>query len=216
MDLEVIILFSNEVEIIGITPPSLFPPNPPLEFCIETCKTDRLFIPNKKPDILYVLSVSVTISLSNFKIIPTPVGKKLIIEAVKNIKVMYTAAEHCQSVHTAHFKIPFCMFVLFEKAHHEVTDICIAVEYISINKLDCRCLLISTLIFACPILKSCHNCQCESSCDQPVDCCCQELLDPCETSSCQTDLCTVKTYSPLSDCSTIYHNQSEIPGYYGQ
>lgn len=150
---------SNQtIEILGITPSSHFPECSQCTACTQVCETDLLTLPCSKPSMECILSVCVNVSICSSKIICTPLGKKLVIEAIKQIKVMYISAESCQSVHTAHFEIPFCLFILLDDPCSEVCDVCIVIEHISAKKIDCRSLSVSTIVFACPQLKQ-NPCQ---------------------------------------------------------
>lgn len=200
---------AQQIDFIGLTQPSRFPPNLLPDYCTETCETDKLCIPCQKPDISQILSVSINISLSSTKVICTPCGKKLVIEAVKHLKIMYIAAEPCETVHTAHFCLPLCMFILLKDPHREVTDICTVVEYVSIKQLDCRCVAVSALILACAILKPCcPSDPCEPCCDNHEHHHCPDLHTTCGTPPYKTELCTVchseKKYSPSYTCGTEY------------
>ena len=107
-------MMNNSIRIHGITPHSHYPNQNCHEECIQTCENDRLCLPPRKPNIECLLEVCVSVSVCSHKIIWTPMGHKLVIEAVKRIKIMYVAEDACQSCHSAHCDIPFCMFVLLK------------------------------------------------------------------------------------------------------
>lgn len=74
---------------------------------------------------------------------------------------MYTAADSCQSVHTAQFALPICIFTLLKDSCHNVEDVCTAIEYVSIHQVDYRCVFVSTLILFCPKFKTCQCKTCD-------------------------------------------------------
>ncbi|MFA9422062.1 MAG: DUF3794 domain-containing protein [Sedimentibacter sp.] len=141
---------SNYIEILGITPASSFPKclsNIPSN---QICETDILCIPEQKPSIESILQVKADIHICSHEIICTCVGEKLVIEGVKHISIMYVADVPCQSVHSAHFDIPFCMFILLNENKFKVINIFTAIEDIKAIQLDSRHFSISLIIFACP------------------------------------------------------------------
>ena len=101
---------------------------------IRTDKTwTQLFIPEvlcvpcQKPDIEELMSVTARVEIISQRVIKTPMGegasiinqedtiltgKKLIIEGVLRQKVIYTADVPEQSVHSAHFDVPFSAFIV--------------------------------------------------------------------------------------------------------
>lgn len=141
------------IEICGITSPSSFPQCEAGCPCTEICETDKLFIPSEKPSIEDILQVFVTVSILSYKVISTPIGEKLVINGCKRIKAMYTAKDICQTVHTAHFEVPFCTFILLKKHIGKIIDISTAVEYVDVCPLNQRAFYISTIIFLCPVFK---------------------------------------------------------------
>ena len=81
-----------------------------------------LMIPEAKPDIEAINVVTGAIDISSCHVINTPqaistegqnlTGYKLIIKGSLNIVVEYTALEETQSVHSAHYSVPFSAFIV--------------------------------------------------------------------------------------------------------
>ena len=84
-----------------------------------------LCVPNQKPDIEEIMSVTARVEIISQRVVKTPgttgnynqeftflTGKKLIIEGVLRQKVIYTADLPEQSVHCAHFDVPFSAFII--------------------------------------------------------------------------------------------------------
>lgn len=167
---------NSAIEITGITPVNEYPklsshcPN------IEICETDQLCLPCQKLNMESILQVFVNISVKSLKMICTPIGNKLVVDAIKHIKLMYVAEDSCQTVHSAHFDVPFCFYILLNELTDEVIDVYTAIEHISVYQLDCRCFVISLIIFACPEIKKKHKyhhyySKCGYiSCKTPIDC----------------------------------------------
>jgi hypothetical protein len=199
----------NDIEITGITPITSFPKCPPYFPSNQICETDILCVPLQKPKMESILQVKVNISVCSHKVICTPVGKKLVIDGIKHITIIYVADVPCQSVHSAHFNIPFCMFVLLNELDCKVVDVSTVIEDIKINQLDCRCFSLSVIIFACPKLKNeCDYCGHE----KPI--CKKRCIDDCEGNCfehrCKDyDDCTNNCYESEcqehNDCDSNYH-----------
>lgn len=98
--------------------------------------SESLQIPEEKPDIEQINSVDVSVSILRKQVILTPrsyndsgitpvpqpnlegrllSGRKLIIEGQLCQKVVYTALESTQPVHSAHFYVPFSSFIVVPK-----------------------------------------------------------------------------------------------------
>ncbi|MCF8010374.1 MAG: DUF3794 domain-containing protein [Clostridiales bacterium] len=149
---------SEFIEVSGVTPEDNFPACFDYHPFVQVCETDVLSVPCHKPEIKDILQVNVSISVSSFKTICTPAGKKLVIEGIKHIKIIFEADMDCQSVHSAHFDVPFCIFVKLRKKDAEVVDVKTAIEYISVNQIDCKTFSISIIIFARPEFKEKDTC----------------------------------------------------------
>jgi hypothetical protein len=193
---------TSNIEIIGITPQSEFPACPPHHPCTQICQTDKLFL-SCEHEIKKILKVIVTVSICSFKIIHTPVGKKVVVQGIKHIKVISSIEKECNCTQTACFDIPFCLFIMLKDFDVEITKICTIVEDVSVQCLKHQFLLVSIIIFACPIFKNenkhCphdnhnihHNHECKKTCncnEIPHDFCnCQNQHECNETCNCHND-----------------------------
>lgn len=109
--------------------------------CFPTNTWTQFFIPEvadmpyQKPDIEGVVSVHASVQVISQRVIKTPVvtkygkpdyeitnsectkltGRKLVIEGILHQKIVYTAAVEEQSLHSAHFMIPFSVFIIIEQ-----------------------------------------------------------------------------------------------------
>jgi hypothetical protein len=109
-----------------------------------------LNIPKAKPDIEQVVTVNAELFITKTKVIKTPAavaldgqnltGWKLIVEG--NIKqvVQYVADEPLQSVHAAHFTVPFSTFVILPHDYIEGTPVDVKgyIEDIYAEMTNCR------------------------------------------------------------------------------
>jgi len=149
----------DNIEINGITSLESYPDWIHASDSIQFYETDNVCIATQKPPIECIMQASVHVSVCSHKIICTPVGKKLLIQGVKYIKIVYVADKPCQSVHTAHFEIPFYTFIVLGCGRYDICDIFAAVEDIQIHPIDCKCFSISTLIFVCPAYHEKIDCE---------------------------------------------------------
>ncbi|QDR82810.1 SPOCS domain-containing protein [Sporomusa termitida] len=159
----------KSAEVLGITPPSHFPQCSPGHPHTQFCETDKLCIPYPNPDIHKLLEVCVSVIICSTREICTPIGKKLVIEAKKQIKIKFSTDDSCRSVYSAQFEIPFCTSIVLGDIKHEVIQVSTAIEDITIKRLDNRHLMVTSIIFLCPIFKKQHecstyNCECHDSC----------------------------------------------------
>lgn len=129
-------------------------PLPPLDSPLAAFKQfnvqETLELPEAKPDIEQIVTVKAELFITKTKVIKTPsavsldgqtlTGWKLIVEG--NIKqvIQYVADEPLQSVHAAHFTIPFSTFVVLPSNYVEGTPVDVKgyIEDIYAEKMDCR------------------------------------------------------------------------------
>lgn len=91
-----------------------------------------LCIPEQKPDIEELMSVNTRLKIFSQRVVRTPffegpygepvpieneegtllTGRKLVLEGVLRQKIIYTACTEEQSVHSAHFDVPFSAFII--------------------------------------------------------------------------------------------------------
>lgn len=134
---------------------------------------ETLYIPPQKPDMEEINSVNITATVLRKKVVKTPIadenlegktltGRKLIVEGQLCQKVVYTACDDEQSVHSAHFYVPFSGYIVVPKTitlkceEMDSLDIDyqvnICVEDLSVKQLDERCFLknVTLLLSAVP------------------------------------------------------------------
>lgn len=87
-------------------------------------------IPCQKPDVETISTVYSCVDIISQRVIKTPIlqdptitnwegtlltGRKLVIEGILKQKIVYTAAVDEQSMHSAHFEIPFSVFIIVDE-----------------------------------------------------------------------------------------------------
>ena len=117
---------------------------------------EELQIPNAKPDIETLNEMTGTIEIINCHLIETGslvsqegqklTGFKLVISGYLNIVVKYTALDMEQSVHSAHYKVPFSTFVVMPNEYNvgSKLDVEGIVEDIYFKAHDERCFFTNT------------------------------------------------------------------------
>lgn len=152
----------EKVCIEGITDIECYPQYRENMHVKQVLEDDMLCLPSKKPNIESLNEVYVSICVKGYKIINTILGPKLIINGIKKVKIVYTSDNSVQSVHSSHWEIPFCEFILLDKLNLDsrlikVADIFIGVEDIIIKYFNCRVIDISILFVIIPILMDCSK-----------------------------------------------------------
>ncbi|MCT4618907.1 MAG: DUF3794 domain-containing protein [Marinisporobacter sp.] len=112
-----------------------------------------LAIPPQKPDIETIDKVFVKVKIISKRVVETPdsaggdnaegtqlTGRKLIIEGILKQKVVYTANVPRQTVHSAHFDIPFSAFIVIDGNTDLDAQFCVkpCVEDVFIKALNDR------------------------------------------------------------------------------
>jgi len=143
---------------------------------------ETLIIPEAKPDIEQINSVTISVDIFREEVIKVPVsstnsngdyipslegkistGRKIIIEGQLCQKVVYTANEPEQSVHSAHFYVPFSSYIVVPSqitfSNGTTTDsininfqINACIEDVSVKMVDVRTILkqVTLLLYAVP------------------------------------------------------------------
>jgi hypothetical protein len=127
-----------------------------------------LCIPEQKPDIEQLLSVTVVTDIISQRVIKTPVlkihgedtpiennegivttGRKLVLEGVLRQKITYVADVESQSVHAAHFDLPFSAFIILPPKTKLSTkfDVTVCIEDIFVCILNSRQIFKNVTIF---------------------------------------------------------------------
>lgn len=133
-------------------------PNNPKAFKQLTVQ-ENLTIPSVKPDVEQLLRVIANVEITDTRVIKTPVstsqegqiltGYKLLIEGELVQKIEYVADEETQSVHAAHFKVPFSTFIVLPFDYKEGSQITVVpyIEDIYVQQLDKRNLFKNVVLF---------------------------------------------------------------------
>lgn len=120
---------------------------------------ENLTIPSVKPDVEQILRVIAEVVITDTRVIKTPVsiseegqvltGYKLLVEGELIQKIEYVADEPTQSVHAAHFKIPFSTFIILPPDFVENSQVRVVpyIEDVYVQQLDKRHIFKNVLLF---------------------------------------------------------------------
>lgn len=160
----------KDIVTTGITSIEEYPKLKCLKNCKQAIENDKLCIPCEKPDIESINEIKVNVCIDEANVINTILGPKLVLHGRKNVKFIYTANNCEQSLHSAHWSIPFCDFILLDGVKHDdcfntVKDVFVGVEYACVNSFSLREISICIIFILCPIIKDrcadpcnpCHN-----------------------------------------------------------
>lgn len=152
-------------------------------YWIQMNVPETLTIPEQKPDVEQINSVNVSVDIIRKEVVKVPVspvdangeyisnlegkvstGRKLIIEGLLCQKVVYTANEPEQPVHSAHFYVPFSSYIVvpneieFNNGSTTIDSLEVdfqvnsCIEDVAVNMLDLRTILkqVTLLLYAVP------------------------------------------------------------------
>lgn len=139
-------IVKNLIEISGLA--DNLPENPTAfkQFTVQ----EMLVLPLAKPDIEQIVKVLAEVVITSIRVIKTPVaislegqiltGFKLVVEGEVRQKIEYVADEPTQSVHAAHFDIPFSTFIVLPDTFIIGTPITVTgyIEDIFVEMIDKR------------------------------------------------------------------------------
>lgn len=157
----------DTILVTGITPLDEYPKCAYENYCKQCMESDTLCIPTQKPDVESINELKVNIKIENHKVINTILGPKIIIRGVKYIKIIYTADNSIQSVHSAHWEIPFCQFILLENLTYDrclknIDNVYTGIEHACVKCFEKRYVDISILYIMCPQIEGNRNNYCKS------------------------------------------------------
>lgn len=159
---------NQPVEIIGLCDPATITiENDPTKFYYDKDRNwteisvpELLVLPPEKPDIETLDKVLIKVQIISQRLIDTPSsgttknpegtllsGKKLIIEGIIHQKIIYTANTLVQSVHSAHFQIPFSAFIIVRRDLKEPFCIDVCIEDVFVKAFGTRQIFKNVTLF---------------------------------------------------------------------
>lgn len=150
----------SSIIICGITSIEAYPKGISVKYCKQCVEKIELCIPSVKPDIEEPNEIHINICVEKVKMIETVLGPKLVIEGRIRVKIIYTADNRVQSVHSAHWEKTFCEYILFRDVKSSscsliVSSVFAGVEDVCVTCVGRRELSLSVIFILCP--KVCEN-----------------------------------------------------------
>lgn len=153
--------FMENIYITGITPLEYYPCSKNIIETKQNMQNIDICIPCQKPDIESIEELKVSVCTEKYKVIDTMLGSKLILNGVVKIKIIYTANNCEQSLHSAHWDIPFCDFVLLENMctcdNQDELDLFVGLEDVCVNYNNSRDISLSVLYIVCVLFHKIQN-----------------------------------------------------------
>ncbi|MFR3499555.1 MAG: SPOCS domain-containing protein [Paraclostridium bifermentans] len=152
----------DNITLTGITPLENYPDCCSNKNCKQNIQQLSLSIPCQKPEMESINDIKITLCIKAFKILNTILGRKVLINGVSKVKAIYTAKNKEQSLHSAHWDIDFCDFILLEDICYDDCNISlcnffIGLENICINSCDERNISLSLLYIICANFNNCSH-----------------------------------------------------------
>lgn len=144
----------DNISITGITPLDCYPNKCSIKNSKQNIKSVSVCIPCQKPDMESINEVKVTLCIDEFKLLNTILGPKVLVTIISKIKVIYTAKNVEQSLHSAHWDIKFCDFILLEDFCPSECDVYpsnlfVGLEDVCVENCDERYINLSLLYIIC-------------------------------------------------------------------
>lgn len=148
----------ENIFISGITPIDAYPESKGNKYYKQCIQKVDLCIPNVKPDIEDINEIQINPCIERIKVINTVLGPKLVIEGRQQIKIIYTADNRVQSVHSAHWEVGFHEYVLLEGMHEQnctnrIRCVFIGIEDVGVTCMDRRRVSLSIIFVLCPQIR---------------------------------------------------------------
>lgn len=125
---------------------------PEKSLCKEFIKEKTLKIPEVKPKIEQLAKIIIKPKITSYKLISTPIGKKVVIQGQIIEKLFYVADKPEQTVHCAKFSFPICNFIKLNYPQ-KIKDIKINLEELLVQMNGKRKIEECLLLFICIIPK---------------------------------------------------------------
>lgn len=166
----------SSILICGITSIEAYPKGISVKYCKQCVEKIELCIPSVKPDIEEPNEIHISICVEKVKMIDTVLGPKLVIEGKIRVKLIYTADNRVQSVHSAHWEKAFCNYILLRDIKGScyslgVSNVFVGVEDVCVTCVGRRELSLSVIFILCPKVSENKNSieACECYCNKDVN-----------------------------------------------
>lgn len=104
-------IIRNHIDIVGITPEEQLPGKIQNSQVVEYSEVENIFIPKDNPNIKNIYQIVLDVSLISKREVDIPIGKVVIIDGVKKIKIIYAEKGHSQKANIVNLELPYNTFI---------------------------------------------------------------------------------------------------------
>jgi len=124
------------------------------QYVEQLCETDKLILTAKYPDIAKIVKTSASITIASFSTIKNPLENKIVVNAVKHIKIVYSSNASCNQLYCAKFSVPFSIYIPIGNCNSIIDKIHFSVENICAHQISNKLISASMIISAWPVFKT--------------------------------------------------------------
>lgn len=107
-------IIRNHIDIVGITPEEQLPGKIQNSQVVEYSEVENIFIPKNNPNIKNIYQIVLDVNLISKREVDIPIGKVVIIDGVKKIKIIYAEKGHSQKANIVNLELPYNTFIEIE------------------------------------------------------------------------------------------------------
>lgn len=104
-------IIRNHIDIVGITPEEQLPGKIQNSQVVEYSEVESIFIPKNNPNIKNIYQIVLDVNLTSKREVDIPIGKVVIIDGVKKIKIIYAEKGHSQKANIVNLELPYNTFI---------------------------------------------------------------------------------------------------------
>ncbi|MCY6369531.1 hypothetical protein [Clostridium ganghwense] len=104
-------IIRNHIDIVGITPEEQLPHKIQNSQVVEYSEVENIFIPKHNPNIKNIYQIVLDVNLISKREVNIPVGRVVVLDGVKKIKINYAEKGHSQKVNIVNLELPYNTFV---------------------------------------------------------------------------------------------------------
>lgn len=107
-------IIRNHIDIVGITPEEQLPGKIQNSQVVEYSEVENIFIPKDNPNIKNIYQIVLDVNLISKREVDIPIGKVVIIDGVKKVKIIYAEKGHSQKANIVNLELPYNTFIEIE------------------------------------------------------------------------------------------------------
>lgn len=132
-------IIRNSIDIVGITPEDKLPGKINGQL-IEFSEIEHINIPEDKPRLGNIHQISIHVEPTTSRVIKAPNRKIIVLDGLKNIKIIYSYRSHSEKANIVKLQLPFNTFIELPENTIEVGDINIHIADAFFQTIEARTL----------------------------------------------------------------------------